>query len=163
MDIRTAHTNDIEIIRSIAFEVWPVAYSQIISQEQITYMLDRMYSPESLRRQMEEEGCEFLIIGEHGNAVGFSSSSMVEQERHKLHKLYVLSTMHGKGCGALLLAEVCKRTVGKGGKSIELQVNKNNPAYHFYLKHGFIKQRELVLDIGNGFVMDDYILVKSLA
>ena len=162
MQIRIAGRNDIEIIRTIAFEVWPVAYKSIISKEQIDYMLGRMYSPESLLHQMQNEGCEFLIAEESGHAVGFSSSAEIEKTKFKLHKLYVLSTMHGKGYGALLLQEVCSRASKRGGISIELQVNKNNPAYKFYLRNGFYKDRELVLDIGNGFVMDDFILTKSL-
>lgn len=163
MPLRTATVEDIESIRVIAHEVWPIAYSQIISQEQIQYMLQKMYSPESLNHQMLEEGCEFLILSADGRDVGFSSTSALNKTNFKLHKLYVLSSMQGRGCGVELLNEVCSRAIQKGGERIELQVNKNNPAYHFYLKQGFVKERELVLDIGNGFVMDDFILVKSLA
>ncbi|MFM9984579.1 MAG: N-acetyltransferase family protein [Flavobacteriales bacterium] len=162
MQIRIAVLNDIEAIRNIAFEVWPVAYNTIISKEQIDYMLDRMYSPESLLHQMQKEGCEFLIAEENGHAIGFSSSAEIEKTKFKLHKLYVLSTMHGKGYGVHLLQEVCRRASQRGGISVELQVNKNNPAYQFYLRNGFQKDSELVLDIGNGFVMDDFILTKSL-
>ena len=163
MEIRVANVDDIELIRSIAFEVWPVAYSKIISQEQIEYMLDMMYSQKSLLNQMQNEGSEFLIIEEDGQAVGFSSSAGLAESVFKLHKLYVLSSMHGKGYGRSLLNEVCKRAADRGGVSIELQVNKNNPAFQFYIRNGFTKDREMVFDIGNGFVMDDFILTKSLA
>jgi ribosomal protein S18 acetylase RimI-like enzyme len=49
-----------------------------------------------------------------------------------------------------------------GGKAIELQVNKKNVAQHFYTKQGFTIDRELVLDIGEGFVMDDYVMLLTL-
>ena len=162
MEIRVANVDDIDLIRNIAFEVWPVAYSSIISKEQIDYMLDMMYSHESLLHQMQNEGCEFLIAEKDGSAVGFSSSAEIDGSKFKLHKLYVLSSMHGKGLGTILLDEVCKRAANRGGVSIELQVNKNNPAFHFYSRNGFSKDREMVFDIGKGFVMDDYILTRSL-
>lgn len=163
IEIRVANEDDIELIRRIAFEVWPVAYNSIISKEQIEYMLAMMYSPESLLNQMQNEGCEFLIIEEDGLAVGFSSSARLAESVFKLHKLYVLSSMHGKGYGRSLLNQVCKRAADRGGVSIELQVNKNNPAFQFYIRNGFTKDLEMVFDIGNGFVMDDFILTKSLA
>lgn len=160
--IRKADPNDIELIRSIAFEVWPKTYSDIISQSQIDYMLDLMYSHESLTRQMTEEGCVFLVAENFGPK-GFSSFSKNSEQVFKLNKLYVLSTEQGKGTGKDLLNEVIRFCDLQGGESLELQVNKNNKAVQFYLKQGFEIDRELVLDIGGGFVMDDYIMKKELS
>jgi ribosomal protein S18 acetylase RimI-like enzyme len=160
--IRTATTNDIELIRAIAHEVWPVSYRDMISPEQIAYMLDMMYSKESLLRQMNDEACCFLIAQGAAEAKGFASFSEVSDHRFKLHKLYVLSTEQGKGTGTMLLNEVVRRVQLKGGVSIELQVNKHNKAFHFYSAHGFVVDHELVLDIGEGYAMDDYVMVKKL-
>ncbi len=157
-NIRSASAKDFAAIRTIVNEVWPIAYRDIISQEQIRYMLDMMYSDESLHKQIVEEACTFLVFEQATSILGFASYSAIENNLYKLHKLYVFTTSHGKGIGKALLDEVKKRVASLGGTAIELQVNKKNIAQHFYLKQGFTIDRELVLDIGNGFVMDDYIM-----
>jgi ribosomal protein S18 acetylase RimI-like enzyme len=160
--LRTAKPVDFSAIRDVVNEVWPIAYKEMISSEQISYMLNMMYSDESLDRQMAQEGCEFILSVEEGITVGFASYSQVEQDVYKLHKLYVLSRYQGKGIGKMLLDEVKYRVKSREGKSIELQVNKRNSAIHFYQAQAFSIDRELVVDIGNGFVMDDFVMRHSL-
>jgi ribosomal protein S18 acetylase RimI-like enzyme len=160
--IRTAYAADFPAIREVVHEVWPIAYREMISQEQIRYMLETMYSDKSLNKQVTEEGCVFLVYEEDNIVQGFASFSALEKSVFKLHKLYVYTSLHGKGIGRALLDEVKKRTVDLGGKAIELQVNKKNVAQHFYTKQGFTIDRELVLDIGEGFVMDDYVMLLTL-
>ncbi len=162
MKIRIADILDIPAIRKVVEEVWPIAYGHIISHEQIDYMLKMMYSDESLLRQMTLEDCEFILAMENDNVLGFASFSEMEKGVYKLHKLYVYSTQQGKGTGKILLDEVCRRAKESGGKTLELQVNKKNTAKKFYEGNGFTLKQEAVFDIGNGFVMDDYILERSL-
>ena len=160
--IRTATATDFAAIRAVVHEVWPIAYREMITPDQISYMLEWMYSDESLHKQMKEEGCVFLVY-EEGNIIrGFASFSETENTLFKLHKLYVYSTMQGKGIGKALLNDVKKRSAALGAKAIELQVNKKNVAQHFYTKQGFTLDRELVLDIGEGFVMDDFVMRCTL-
>lgn len=156
--IRVAVESDFAAIREVVHEVWPIAYREMISQEQIAYMLQMMYSDDSLRKQISEEGCMFLLYERNGKVEGFASFSQIDGSLYKLHKLYVYTHLHGQGIGAGLLDKVKQLVVLEGGDSIELQVNKKNPAQHFYFKQGFTIDRELVLDIGDGFVMDDYVL-----
>jgi GNAT superfamily N-acetyltransferase len=134
----------------------------MITPEQISYMLSLMYSDESLLRQTQEEGCTFIVYEKEGYVLGFASFSEIEHTLFKLHKLYVYTTSHGKGNGKALLDEVKRQTKDCGGKTIELQVNKKNIAQQFYLKQGFTIDRELVLDIGEGFVMDDFVMKLNL-
>ena len=160
--IRTATATDFAAIRAVVHEVWPIAYREMITPDQISYMLEWMYSDESLHKQMKEEGCIFLVY-EEGNIIrGFASFSEIENTLFKLHKLYVFTAMQGKGIGKALLNEVKKCSAALGAKAIELQVNKKNVAQHFYTKQGFTLDRELVLDIGEGFVMDDYVMKLTL-
>lgn len=156
--LRTATTHDFNAIRAVVHEVWPIAYREMISAEQISYMLQMMYSDESLSRQMMQESCEFILDEREGVTLGFASYSHVEHDLFKLHKLYVFTHVHGEGIGKTLLDEVKKRVKIKGGTAIELQVNKRNSAQYFYLKQGFLIDRELVVDIGAGFVMDDFVM-----
>lgn len=155
--IREAKQEDIPHIRSLAFAIWPETYSSIISSEQIDYMLEMMYSEAALQKQMEE-GCVFLLAENQNTLVGFAAYQRLSSEEFKLHKLYVLPSQHGKGTGRALVDQVIDAVKKQGGKKIILQVNKNNPAKTFYDRLGFIVREEVVLDIGNGFVMDDFVM-----
>jgi GNAT superfamily N-acetyltransferase len=163
--LRPATLSDRALIRSISERTWPSTYGHIISQEQIDFMLDWMYSDISLEKQMNT-GCEFFIANLNGADVGFCSVSpddeKVEASRsHKLNKLYVLPSAQGTGTGKALLNKSIEVAKAAGSSSLFLQVNKLNTAYTFYLKHGFIKVAEFKFDIGNGFFMDDYVMRLS--
>lgn len=152
---------DRDFIRSVSERTWPSTYGHIISQEQIDFMMNWMYSDESLATQMNT-GCEFYIASikkEDGklDAVGFCSVSP-EEGAHKLNKLYVLPPAQGTGAGKALLNKSIEVAKAAGSTSLFLQVNKLNTAYTFYLKKGFIKESEFKFDIGNGFFMDDYVM-----
>ena len=173
MMLRIATLTDRALIRSISEHTWPSTYGHIISQEQIDFMLDWMYSDESLEKQMDS-GCVFYIASikkenEQWEDVGFCSVSPEEEENnstekvegskaHKLNKLYVLPSAQGTGAGKALLVKAIEFAKAAGSSSIFLQVNKHNDAYSFYLKQGFIKEAEFKFDIGNGFYMDDYVM-----
>ncbi len=159
--ITRAALADRDFIRSVSERTWPSTYGHIISQEQIDFMMNWMYSDESLATQMNT-GCEFYIASikkEDGklDAVGFCSVSP-EEGAHKLNKLYVLPTAQGTGAGKALLNKSIEVAKAAGSTSLFLQVNKLNTAYTFYLKKGFIKESEFKFDIGNGFYMDDYVM-----
>ena len=159
--ITRAGLPDRAFIRSVSERTWPSTYGHIISQEQIDFMLDWMYSDASLEKQMNT-GCEFYIASkqnDHGDidAIGFCSVSP-EEGAHKLNKLYVLPAAQGTGAGKALLNKSIEVAKAAGSTSLFLQVNKQNTAYTFYLKKGFIKELEFKFDIGNGFYMDDYVI-----
>ena len=159
--ITRAGLPDRAFIRSVSERTWPSTYGHIISQEQINFMLDWMYSDASLEKQMNT-GCEFYIASiqnDNGDidAVGFCSVSP-EEGAHKLNKLYVLPAAQGTGAGKALLNRSIEVAKAAGSTSLFLQVNKQNTAYTFYLKKGFIKELEFKFDIGNGFYMDDYVM-----
>ena len=155
--IRLATLEDRAFIRSVSERTWPSTYGHIISQEQISFMLDWMYSDESLAEQFDK-GHQFYIANLNGEAIGFCSVSAEEGRSHKLNKLYVLPSAHGTGSGKALLNKVIEVAKVAGSTSLFLQVNKHNNAYTFYLKNGFIKEKEFKFDIGNGFYMDDYVM-----
>ncbi|RZL05186.1 MAG: GNAT family N-acetyltransferase, partial [Pedobacter sp.] len=81
---------------------------------------------------------------------------------YKLHKLYVLPEMHGKGIGKILMNEVLNQVKRLGGRALHLNVNKKNKAKTFYEKAGFEIKEAVNLDIGNGFFMDDYVMEMKL-
>lgn len=162
--IRPANLEDRSLIRSISENTWPSTYGHIISQEQIDFMLDWMYSDDSLAEQIEK-GHQFFIASLNGEDIGFCSVSAEptnneeeNQKTYKLNKLYVLPAAHGTGTGKSLLIKAIQVAKDAGATSLFLQVNKHNNAYTFYLKNGFEKESEFKFDIGNGFYMDDYVM-----
>lgn len=161
--LRKAKEEDLPIIRALAEQTWPTAYGDIIAQEQITYMLEKMYSKGELLEQMQQ-GHIFLIASELNDDVGFAGFSVINHDTHtfKLHKLYVLPKMQGKGVGKILMNEVVDQIKALGGKFLQLNVNRKNKAKDFYEKAGFKIKETVDLDIGNGFYMNDYVMEKKL-
>lgn len=161
--LRKAKEEDLPIIRNLAEQTWPTAYGDIISQEQIVFMLDKMYNQGELLGQLHD-GHTFLIASELKEDVGFAGFSVVDSENHiyKLHKLYVLPKMHGKGVGKILMNEVVDQIKAQGAKFLRLNVNRDNKAKDFYEKAGFKIKETVDLDIGNGFYMNDYIMEKAI-
>ena len=168
--IRPATLEDRAFIRSVSERTWPSTYGHIISQEQIDFMLEWMYSDASLKEQFDK-GHQFYIANLNGSDIGFCSVSKEVEAislneaaaatnaiAYKLNKLYVLPDAHGTGSGKALLQKAIAVAQTEGGSSLFLQVNKYNNAYTFYLKQGFIKEAEFKFDIGNGFYMDDYVM-----
>jgi len=160
--LRAVTVSDIPMVRAIAHATWPVCYAGIITPAQIAYMLDLMYSEAALHGQLTH-GHEFLSAENNGTAIGFAGfEHRYRPGRTRLHKLYVLPAAQGTGAGRALLQAVLDAARGAGDHTIELNVNKNNPATAFYRKHGFTIDRDEVLDIGNGFVMDDHVMTRPV-
>ena len=173
--IRIATLDDIPVIQEIAYQTWPSTYGGIISEEQIRYMLDLMYSTESLVQQMSKGHQFFLFESENketsaplqetevNTVMGFASVSDEGNGVFKLNKLYVLPSAHKTGSGKALLNAVKEYAKANGGKELILQVNKQNPAIGFYQKQGLTIIRESIFELEHGFVMDDYIMGISLS
>ena len=160
--ISPASILDIPDIQSIAHESWPVAYTGIISSEQIDFMLELMYSTSSLQRQMQELSHRFFIARNEGMSIGFAAVGDEGSGVFKLHKLYVRPSVKGTGVGKKLLMTAEDYARQMGARELILQVNRKNPSVQFYQRQGLQVQRETVLELGHGFVMDDFIMGKSL-
>ncbi|HRH38884.1 MAG TPA: GNAT family N-acetyltransferase [Flavobacteriales bacterium] len=162
--IREASAADIPIIRSIALATWPVAYHpHILGIEQLEYMLDLLYSEATLSRVMSE-GQRFLVMDRKGDYVAFASYTPHYHGTRITHlnKLYVLPQVQGKGAGKELLLRVMGLARATGDSHLELNVNKRNVAISFYENNGFRIDREEVIDIGSGYVMDDFVMTMDL-
>ena len=162
MIIRKAAESDISAISELAEKIWWPSYRNIISDEQISFMLNDMYSAESLKEQMNS-GIEFLIVEKENLPVAFAGYSLTNTENqvYKLHKLYVLPTEQGRGTGRKLIEQVSSLATAKGGKILELNVNRGNPAHHFYSKIGFDIYQTVDISYHH-FILNDYIMRKDL-
>ena len=99
---------------------------------------------------------------EEEEPLGFASYSEVEKGVFKLHKLYILPATQGKNVGRTLLEAVEDNCRELEGKKLILNVNRFNKAKHFYEKLGYAVTSEEKVDIGNGYIQDDYVLEKLL-
>lgn len=161
--LRKAKEEDIEVIQDIANNTWYDTYGSFITDEQIKYMLNKMYNKGELLSQLQE-GHTFLIAEENNKDLGYAGFSVSDAElkTYKLHKLYVLPSVHGRGVGKLLINEVFNLVKKEGGVAVQLNVNRNNKAASFYQSAGFVIKETVDLDIGDGFFMNDYVMEKSI-
>lgn len=169
MIVSPATTDHLVEIRDLAGLIWRAHYPGIISLEQIEYMLARMYDLDVLASELRGGMTYFRALA--GDAlVGFASTGPVkpvsgaEQESvtFKLHKLYVHPGHQRVGVGAALLEAVRNHARAHGATALVLNVNKRNAkAIAMYQKHGFVLAGSVVVDIGNGFVMDDFVMKQT--
>lgn len=161
--LKKAKEEDIPVIQEIARITWGPTYLPIIGQEQVDYMLEKMYNKGALLEQLMD-GYVFLLAELNGKEVGFASYSIIDHENrtYKLHKLYVLPETHGKGVGKFLINEVLDKIKEEGGVKLELNVNRENNAKNFYESAGFTIKETVDIEIGNGFYMNDYVMEKVL-
>ncbi|WP_298734009.1 GNAT family N-acetyltransferase [uncultured Chitinophaga sp.] len=163
LTIREATTTDITLIQELTERIWRPTYQHILSAEQIDYMIDLMYSTASLRRQMEALEHQFILLYDGTTAIGFAAYSTTDAAGiYKLHKIYLDGGYQGKGVGKFLINAVITRVKAQQGHILELDVNRHNKARHFYEKQGFVVVKEKDTDIGQGYLMNDYVMQKTL-
>ena len=164
MTIALATPADLPTVRDLAHRTWPATFSAILSPDQIAYMLERMYGPEALRAQVEERGHVFLLARDDaGEARAYVSYELdCLPGVTKVHKLYVLPDGHRGGTGRALVEAVADIARAAGQQALRLDVNRDNPAVGFYERLGFAKVDEVVTEIGEGYVMDDFVFEKNL-
>ena len=159
IEVKPAKAEDLVVIHQLAHEIWPSAYLEILGQEQLDYMLDKIYSIPSLQQQATVLHHRFIILFENGVPAGFASYSPHEDNFvYHLNKIYVLPSCQGKSLGKELLKYVVMQVKKTGATSLQLNVNRYNKALHFYEKQGFKIIREEDIDIGSGYFMNDYVM-----
>ena len=154
---------DLPKVRDLAERIWRSSYAELLSPGQIEYMLDWMYSLERLRHDWTS-GVVFHWPIVDQIPVGYMAT---QTDPHAavlhLHKLYVLPQFQGKGLGGRLLEHAFQAATQAGCRTVRLHVNKGNlRAIACYHRHGFLKEASVVNDIGGGYFMDDYVMVRPL-
>lgn len=162
--IRKATLSDIPLLHHMAEQVFPDTYRQILTPAQIRYMMEWMYSPCNLRKQMEEEGHIYYLAFRGSEAAGYVSIRQEEENLFHLEKLYVLPRFRKDRIGQKLFGQALAaiRELHPSPCRMELNVNRHNPALGFYEHMGMRKVREGDFPIGNGYYMNDYIMGMEL-
>ena len=163
--LRQATAQDAALVADLGTRAWWAHYPGIITEAQIRYMLARMYTPAALLEQWTALSQMCLIAEVAWQPLAFAAWSLQTDGRGTwayLNKLYAVPEGLGLGLGKALLAEVCAEARRRGLSTLRLNVNKYNPTVAWYERQGFTVLRDEVLDIGNGYVMDDYVLELRL-
>lgn len=161
MKLTKATEENVSLIQDLARRSWKNAYAEILSEEQMEYMLSEMYSKAELESQLQNPNYKYyLIVDEDNNSyegfIGYEHN--YEDKTTKLHRIYLIPESKGKGLGKLALQFLNEKVSENGNERIILNVNKHNAARNFYESQGYRVYDEGVFDIGNGFVMDDFLM-----
>ena len=180
--IVAATPDDYETIRKIAHATWPDTFGDILTGAQIDYMLRLMYSREAIERQVADGHVFHLLVeGQRGNqntnpspqylratTTRFKPVAYVSHQLEylpgtaKIHKLYALPAVQGRGYGRALIDKVRSVARNAGQERLRLDVNYQNAAIGFYEYLGFAKVGEHTTDIGEGYLMEDWIMETEL-
>jgi len=161
IEVRRAGVGDIETLRELARAIWFEHYPSIISRSQIHYMLERGYAADVVAAEIAR-GVEWRLASVDGRACGFAAWEAFG-DRVKLHKLYVQRSVRVGGVGRALVAATAADAGERGARLVYLAVNKRNRiAIRAYVRMGFAFHRAMRIDIGHGFVMDDYEMARPV-
>lgn len=161
--IRQAKATDFGLIREIAYQTWPVTYGTILSKEQLLFMLNKFYSLEYLHLNTQQNQL-FFIISENEIPLGFLGVEHHFDKKPitKIHKIYVLPNEQGNGIGKSAIDFVVKSALENHSNKVILNVNRFNKAVSFYQKMDFKIVQQIDIEIGNDYLMEDFIMELSL-
>lgn len=162
--LRRAGPSDLPTVQRLAHVIWHAHYPSIITRGQIDYMLERGYSHDALAPFVTAADRGLALAEEQGEVVGFAAwYPPPEPATLKLDKLYVLPQRHGHGIGRALIEHVAAAARAAGCRTLILNVNRNNVgAVRAYERCGFAIREAGDFPIGNGFVMEDYVMARAL-
>ena len=162
--LRSATAADIPAVQRLAERTWRAHYPAILSAAQIDYMLARGYARPALERFIDGPASGIELADSGATLAGFAAWLLVpEQQETKLDKLYVDPDRQRSGIGGALIRVVEQRARDLGARGVILNVNRyNTSAQAAYARAGFTVRDAVVVDIGEGFVMDDYVMARPL-
>jgi ribosomal protein S18 acetylase RimI-like enzyme len=163
MNIRALKQDELLIVHEIAHATWPDTFKDILTQEQIQYMLNWMYNLKHLENQFNQ-GHQFYIAELEEMPVGFIGIEPNHPEKGltKIHKIYILPNKQGLGIGKKLIEYVKELSIQSEMEGLLLNVNRYNKAVDFYKAIGFNILFEENIDIGNGYLMEDFVMKLEL-
>lgn len=150
--------DDIKELVDLANEIWHEYWPTMLSYDQIEYMLQKFQSENAIKEQLNKGKYIYNMFEEKGRVVGYYG--VFPQKNYLfLSKFYIKNGYRGMGIGKQAFEQIKKIALQNDLFLIRLTVNRNNhDAISAYEKLGMEIVNESVTDIGNGFVMDDYIM-----
>lgn len=159
--IHAQNQGDFNAIAKLAKTIWTSHYTPIIGAAQVKYMVDKFQTAAAIAAQVEN-GMQYYLMLHPDTPAGYFSYELKEDHLF-LSKIYVLESHRGRGIGKTALSFMQNQARAHDLSKIRLTVNKNNTkSIAAYEKLGFENIDAVVMDIGGGFVMDDFVLEKVL-
>jgi len=159
---KVATEDKVARLAELASEIWHEYFISIISVEQINYMLGKFQSVAAITDQISDQGYEYFFMEVDGQIVGYAGVKQAEGKLF-LSKFYIHSEHRGKGYASHAMKQLVEMSIERKLAAIWLTVNRyNHDTIAIYEKKGFKTVREQVADIGNGYVMDDFIMEKEI-
>lgn len=158
--IAKATAGDCQLINNLASKIWGPTYGSILAAEQLDYMFEMMYAPENILKQMNELHHEFFIVYKDDVPSGYFSIEQVDENLYHFQKIYSLPALHGSGIGRFIIEQGVNylKSIHPGPFTVELYVNRENPAVGFYKHVGFYEYATRDEPIGGGYYMNDYVM-----
>jgi diamine N-acetyltransferase len=150
-------------VARMAHEVWNEFYVPLIGQAQVNYMVAKFQSAEAMQSQIDS-GYEYFRIQQSGEIIGYTGIRHdAADARVFISKLYLLAAHRKSGAGRQALELIERRARERGATHLWLTVNKDSASVRAYERLGFRIVEAIVMDIGDGYVMDDYKMEKQVA
>ena len=161
IEIMVLDKQNIERLVALAKPIWEVHYTPIIGEKQVAYMLDKFQNEQAVESQMNE-GYQYFEVYLDEQLMGYFSIQLRNEFSLFISKFYLAKQARGKKLGSAMLEYIYNLAKKRECKTIDLTVNKYNPAYDVYLKLGFNNIGSVEMDIGNGYIMDDFLMQKCI-
>lgn len=155
--------SETKIAAKLAHKIWNQHYIPLIGKAQVDYMVEKFQSVEAISEQIEKRYEYFLSYHKELPRGYLALVTNEEEKKMMISKIYIDAEFRGLNLGTELLNFAVQEAKNKGCKILWLTVNKNNfNSIKWYEKRGFEIKEKIEMDIGNGFVMDDYIMEKII-
>jgi len=150
-----------DLIEGLARRIVPDFYEPFFERATAEYLVESGHTAAALSAQAGRGYRHFLLEGD-GRPVGYFSLA-VEEERVLLSHFYVLREFRGRGLGQLAMDFIDREVMAMGGRRIELFVlRENSAAVGLYRKNGFVVAGEVLTRLGNGAVLEDFLMRKEI-
>jgi ribosomal protein S18 acetylase RimI-like enzyme len=150
---------DEQRIVDLADQIWKPTFREILTEDRLNYLFNFMYHPDKLKSQLLSDAQQFYFLTENNRDIGYSHL-VFHPDFTKLEKIYLHKDFQGQGFGLYLLGQMISKATEKQNLPVQLQVNRGNrKAIDFYLKFGFEIKEARDFEVGDGHIMDDYIMV----
>ncbi len=160
--VQVANPDHVTKVVDLADEIWRECYKDLLSHDQIEYMIDGYQSGNTITKRMINEGYDYYLLNNGSNVIGFISY-LKEDDCLNINNIYILKDYRDKGYGDLLIKKIVKMSTGTSIKRIVVCINKlNEEVLQVYANHKFIKKGNETQDIGDGYVIDNCILEREL-
>ena len=163
LSLHRLNEEEVSIVNELAHRIWPHTFKEILTTDQIEYMLNWMYDVKTLKQQLKEGHLFYSIVFEE-RPIGFFGLQIgyPEDKFLRIHKIYLLPECQGKGIGRWSMDQIVDIAKAQQCSQLHLNVNIYNNAVTFYKRYGFSVLSEENNDIGSGYWMNDFVMNFSI-